>query len=123
MPSRESSDFLAFCDLKPHEMSYASHIKKKAFEAYLRRFPAGNLKDEELTIPLCQVKHFLGTVNILFDYILRIRGASVGGRDCCVMQWRVVSARGVPSGSAAKLNGLFELRVTEQHFREDVTMD
>jgi WD40 repeat protein len=36
--------------------------------------------------------------------------ASVGGRDCCVMQWRVVSARGVPSGSAAKLNGLFELR-------------
>ena len=36
--------------------------------------------------------------------------ASAGGRDCCVMQWRVVSARGVPAGSAAKLNGLFELR-------------
>ena len=36
--------------------------------------------------------------------------ASVGGRDCCVMQWRVTSARGAPAGGAAKLNGLFELR-------------
>ena len=34
---------------------------------------------------------------------------SVGGRDCCVMQWKVVSSKGKQAGSAAKLNGLFEL--------------
>ena len=34
---------------------------------------------------------------------------SVGARDCAVMQWKVVNARGGQAGSSAKLNGLFEL--------------